>query len=66
MKHVCEWMLITSRVVNWLMRRLLTYNNQIHQSFAALPRLQLSLDVDGLPGLPGAARCGSCGEVVPI
>lgn len=45
--------------LNGLMWRLLTYNYQIQQSFAALPLLQLSLDVDGLPGLPGAARCGS-------
>lgn len=48
------------------MLRLLTYNDQIQQSFAALPLLQLSLDVDGLPGLPGAARCGNHGGVVPI
>lgn len=44
----------------------LTYNHQIQQGFGALPLLQLSLDVEGLPGLPGAARRGDRGGVLPV
>lgn len=44
-----------------------TYNHQIEQRFAALPLLQLGLDVDHLPALPrGAARGGDGGRLVPI
>lgn len=48
--------------MRWLLR--LTYDDQIQQGLAALPLLQLSLDVDGVPRLPGAARCGNRGGVV--
>lgn len=44
-----------------------TYNHQIEQRFAALPLLQLGLDVDRLPALPrGAARGGGGGRLVPV
>lgn len=49
-------------------RFLPTYNHQIQQRFAALPLLQLGLDVDGLPGLPRGASRGGRGRrrLVPV